>query len=73
MNEVEFVENDEGVHVMRAEFTLCGDAFDAPETELDWEAGPFRKTRRRAVTCLRCADIVRLCRGVRVSKDPSHD
>lgn len=35
-----------GVHLMNGEFTLCGDAFDIAETEIDFTAGPFEKPNR---------------------------
>lgn len=63
-----FLENAEGIHLMHGEHTLCGDAWDAPETEADWEAGPFRKTTKRTVTCPRCIAIIRLCRYVRIKE-----
>lgn len=63
----EWVENDEGVHIMCGEFTLCGDSFDAPETEDGWTIGPFVPTSKRTITCPRCAAVVTLCRGVRVN------
>lgn len=60
------MENDEGVHLTIGEFTLCGDSFDAPDSEGDWPAGQFRVPKRRTVTCKRCASIIRTCRGIRV-------
>lgn len=65
----DFIENAEGVHLMGiTEFTLCGDAFDIGETESD--ATPLKPTQKRTVTCLRCAQIINLCRGVRVGTPP---
>lgn len=62
----EFAENLDGVHLMNGEFTLCGDAYDIAETEDDFQAGDIRPTKRRTVTCARCAEIIYLCRGVRI-------
>lgn len=59
------IENDDGVHVTLGEFTLCGDAFDAPDTEAD--VSSFRKAKSRTVTCPRCVERVLACRGVRVA------
>lgn len=61
-----FVENGDGVHVEHGEFTLCGDSFDIGSTEGE-EAGDTRPTTRRRVTCVRCAAIVLMVRGVQVS------
>lgn len=62
-----YMENDDGVHLTIGEFTLCGDAWDAPDTESDWPAGQFRLASGKAITCKRCASIIRTCRGVRVA------
>ena len=62
------IENDDGVHVTIDEFTLCGDAFDAPDTEDD--VSPYRKATSRIVTCERCTRLVLACRGVHVLKAP---
>lgn len=67
----EFKENLDGVHVFDSEFSLCGDAWDAPDTEADWEAGPFEKTRKRVVTCAKCVKVILFCRGIRVAADSS--
>jgi hypothetical protein len=53
---------------MNGEFTLCGDAFDAPDSEEGWEAGPFRETIKRIITCPRCITIIKLCRYVSIPK-----
>lgn len=67
----EFVENDEGVHIMGIdqgfEFTACGWACDAPSSERDFEYGPFRSTAKKTVTCPRCIAVVEHYRGVRVA------
>jgi len=63
-----FAENLDGVHLMNGEFTLCGDSFDIAETEDDFTAGSIRSTTKRTVTCRRCAEIIYLCRGVRVGQ-----
>lgn len=64
-----FMLSSEGVHLMGdGEFTLCGDAFDIGATEDDSDDSPeLYETKRRTVTCPRCIDIIRLCRGVRTA------
>ena len=62
------IENGDGVHLTNGEFTLCGDAWDAPDSEPDWEPGEFRKPKSRIITCAKCVAIVLLCRGVRVAE-----
>jgi hypothetical protein len=63
----QFVEALGDIHLvqpgMGAEFTLCGDAFDLGSDEDGYE---WRETRRRTVTCPRCAAVILACRGVRV-------
>lgn len=66
----EFLENDDGVHLMYGEFTLCGDSFDIAETESDFEAGTLAKTRKRIVTCPKCTAYIQHCRGVRLAAAP---
>jgi hypothetical protein len=61
----EFVENAKGVHLMLGEYTLCGDAFDAPLSEADWDEGPFEATSKTTVTCPDCAQIIFECRAVK--------
>ncbi len=67
----EFVENDEGVHIMGidqgCEFTACGWACDAPDTESDCNYGQFKSTKKKTVTCPRCIAVVKHYRGVRVA------
>lgn len=68
----EFVENGEGVHLMLGEFTICGDAFDIAGSEAeDDHDGEFLPTSKKTVTCSRCAEIIKYCRGVRVNPKPS--
>lgn len=52
---------------MLVEHTLCGDAFDAWQTESDWENGEMKPTDKRVVTCAKCAVVVLVCRGVKVA------
>lgn len=61
-----FCENNDGVHVEHGEFTLCGDSFDIGTAEGE-ECGDSKPTHKRVVTCARCADIIRMCRGVRIA------
>lgn len=64
----DFVEADGDIHVMNpimAEFTLCGDAFDLGSDEDGYEQKP---TKRRTVTCPKCAEIIRTVRGVRTTQ-----
>ena len=67
----EFVEAEGNVHLVGpgtgGEFTLCGDAFDLGS---DIDGYVWSPTRRRAVTCPRCAAIVLGCRGVKIDVDP---
>lgn len=65
----QFVENDAGVHLMMGEYTLCGDAADAPESEPDWTEGAFQPTDRQTISCPRCVEIVMACRGLQVKKN----
>ncbi len=59
-------EDDDGVHLVLGEFTLCGDAFDGWQSEPDWEGGELRATRKRTVTCPRCVRIIRECKAARI-------
>ena len=72
--EVEFYENKHGVHVLLGEFTVCGFAFDAPETEsaddVDGLGGHLEPAITHIVTCPKCAAVVRAMRSVRV-RNPS--
>lgn len=74
MTEVEFYENGHGVHVLLGEHTVCGFAFDAPETESADDAtnlgGPLSPAPIHIVTCPRCAAVVKAMRSVRV-RNPS--
>lgn len=65
----DFVENGEGVHLEHGEFTLCGDSFDIGDTEYETD-GNTRPTKSKTVTCPRCAEIIRMCRGVRIKAKP---
>jgi hypothetical protein len=49
------------------EFTLCGVAFDAADSEED-ETLRFHPTNRRVVTCPECANVVLACRNVKVAQ-----
>lgn len=63
----DFVEADGEVHIMNpsmAEYTLCGDAFDLGSDEPGYEQKP---TKRRTVTCPKCAKIVIGVRGIRTA------
>jgi hypothetical protein len=65
----QFVEYEDRVHLLSPlqtpEFTMCGDAFDAHGSENAPER-EFKSTRKRVVTCPKCAEVVLACRGVRV-------
>ena len=56
-----FVESKDGIHLMRGEFTLCGEAFDI--AAVDPEHGGFSVTRTSMVTCPKCIDIIDDCRN----------
>lgn len=64
----EFIENNEGVHLMYGEFTLCGDSFDIDATEKGFEDGPLVATSKKTVTCNRCASLMNHCKGVKIGK-----
>ena len=69
----EFVENLKGVHVWSpclSDVTLCGDAFDAPDTEVGWEDGPFLPTENTTVTCPDCVRMILGVRHIRVRPTP---
>lgn len=71
----DFTENLAGVHVwspIDGEHTVCGDAFDAPSSEADWEDGPFLPTTKRVVTCRKCQAVILALRGVRTHQDTPH-
>lgn len=59
-----FAENSLGVHlVMRAEYTLCGDALEGdPKNGIELT----RETNKQKVTCRACAEIIRYVRPVRI-------
>mgnify|MGYP001577193321 FL=1 len=62
----EYKKNNDGVHVMNGEFTICGDAFDC---NIDWpELGEMTETKSVIVTCERCIDVVLLCRRVKTAR-----
>lgn len=59
------------VHIVappQMEFSLCGDSFDIGDTEDDAPGASWRFVASGPVTCPRCAEIIRACRGVRISK-----
>lgn len=59
----EFGENSDGVHLMWGEYGVCGDAFDINAVD---DATEIKPTTKKVVTCRRCAQVIRECRGVRV-------
>ena len=61
--EKHFGENNDGVHLMNGEYTLCGDAFDI--NAVDDEVSEVAATRKRVVTCVNCIAIIKLTKGVR--------
>jgi len=67
-----FIENNDGVHVENGEFTLCGDSFDIGSTEGE-ACGDTRPTKKRRVTCKRCAEIILICRGVQIASELVED
>lgn len=68
-----FVRTSHGVHLMSpvggGEFTLCGIAFDAADSEQDKRLR-FRGAKREIVTCDLCANVVEVCRDVKVRRRP---
>lgn len=64
MEDLSYMQNDEGVHIMDGEFTLCGDAFDIGATEDDVSSlSPIAPT---VITCKRCVRIIKKCRDPRI-------
>jgi hypothetical protein len=65
-----FVWFEEAVHLLSplsgGEFTLCGVAFDAADSEQD-TALCFEETNSKTVTCEECMKVIKHCRKVRVS------
>jgi hypothetical protein len=65
MSKHAFAEDEDGiVHLIQSlntEYTLCGDAFDG----FDVAFSGHGQTKKRIVTCPGCAELIRLCRGVR--------
>lgn len=63
----QFVETSDGVHLVSTnEYTLCGDALEGdPVNGLE----ETRPTALSTITCVKCADIIRMCRGVRVGRN----
>lgn len=57
------LEDIRGVHLLINEHTICGDAFDAPDTESNWEFGPFKETKKHVVTCIDCIRVIRICKA----------
>lgn len=67
----QFAQNRAGVHLMIGEFTLCGDSFDIGDTEAaDSNDGSLEMTNSKTITCPRCANIIKYCRGVRINPTP---
>ncbi len=64
----QFMEDDNGVHVMNDEHTLCGDALDAWLSERDWEDGEMKETKKKTVTCQKCIAIIVMLKGIRIKQ-----
>lgn len=60
-----------GVHLVSpmqgGEFTLCGIAFDAGDSEKDSTA-QWRDTPSTTVTCDICIDVIEACQGIKVRR-----
>jgi hypothetical protein len=67
---VEFMENAAGVHVVVCDYTLCGYATDAAETETtgDVEGGAMRPVEPTWVSCPQCAAIIMALRPIRTKR-----
>jgi len=61
--EKEFAENEDGVHAMWGEFSICGDAFDIDA--VSDEVGALKRTTKKTVTCPRCIEIIKYCKSLR--------
>lgn len=74
----DFAESNDGlVHLVSAansEYTVCGDAWEGfSDDDGDWSdeiPTAWKDTKKRTVTCPKCAAVVRDCRGVRTTTDP---
>lgn len=51
------------VNPILSDYTLCGDAFDLGSDEDGYE---WQTTKKRVVSCAKCAAIIAECRGVKV-------
>lgn len=64
---VRLIEAEGFVHLVSpiagSEHTLCGDAFDLASDVGGYE---WKSSRKKAVTCEKCAAVILACRGVRV-------
>jgi len=65
-----YLENKAGVHLMYGEFTLCGDSFDIASTEKDFPDGKLLPTDKKIVTCEKCIDLIKYCKGQKI-KEPT--
>jgi len=61
----QYVQDENGVHVMWGEFTICGDAFDI--AAVDDDAEEFVTVKAQPLTCERCVALVLFCRGLKVA------
>ena len=64
----DLVENKVGVHVMISEYTLCGVAWDAPDTEEDFDEGEFLPTSKTTVTCQECVSVIVAVRDLKIRR-----
>lgn len=66
----QYVSFEGAVHLMgplQAEFTLCGVAEDAADSERD-ESLRFEKTTKRTVSCPQCVRFIEHCRYVKTQE-----
>lgn len=72
----DFVENDQGVHLLNpiCEYTLCGDALEGDGfSGEDNKIKAVKNTKKKTVTCPRCIEIIKACRGVRTNPKASRE
>lgn len=67
-----FFGNSEGIHLMSVssdnKFTLCGDPFD--KLDENDRFGTLFISDTKTVTCQKCIEEIRNCKGVKTAKKP---
>ena len=63
MMDVNFNKDNNGIHLMNGEFTLCGYAWDCYKD--DCSLTEMKITKSKTVTCEECVDIIETCKKVK--------